>query len=99
MELLQLLHRNRRIFLEEAGSPPAGVPARLGHHGSMAEGWRPPGSRVERNRSGVRELWKIAARRRETAEESGVLHGCGSGSSRRTIVSRGGQNPGRQANT
>src|SRR5579859_1705427 len=97
LELLQLLHRNRRIFLEEARSPFAGVAARLGHHGSLAEGGRASGSCIERNRPGVRELRTIAPRRQETAEEPGLLHGRSPGSRRGTVRSRGRKSTNREA--
>src|SRR5690349_5492117 len=91
LELLQLFHRNRRIFLEEARSPSPRVATRLGHYGSLAEGRRPAGSRTERNRPGVRELWTLAPRCWETAQEPGVLHGRGAGSGRRTTRGCSGQ--------
>ncbi len=53
LELLQLLHGNRRVFLEETGRASAGVAAGLGDHGDVAEGGRADGSGAEGNRSRV----------------------------------------------
>src|SRR5690242_13236050 len=64
LELLQLLHGNRRIFLEETRGAPAGVAAGLGHHGGMAKSWSAAGSRSARNRQGVRKPPAFAARSR-----------------------------------
>src|SRR5262245_59248640 len=72
LELFQLLYGNRRIFLEEAGSAPAGVSARLGDYGGLAKGGRAPRSRAERDRPGIRELPAGAARRRKAAEELSI---------------------------
>src|SRR5262249_23049680 len=87
LELFQLLHANRRIFLEETRSAPTRFAARLGDYGSVAEGGCASGSRAERNRPRVRSLRTIAARGRETAEEPCVLHGRSVGSRRRTTGS------------
>src|SRR5712692_8953635 len=84
LELLQLLHGNRRVFLEETRGASAAVAAGLGDHGGVAESRRAAGSGSERDRQGVRELSEVAAGSGQTAEKPGVLHGCGAGGRGRT---------------
>src|SRR5258707_15141264 len=91
LELLQLLHGNRRVFLEETGRASAGVAAGLGDHGDMAASRGAAGSGAEGDRPRVRELSTLATGSGKTAEEPGVLHGCGAASHGRGAGSSGGQ--------
>src|SRR5260370_19307628 len=91
LELLQFLHGNRRVFLEETGRASAGVAAGLGDHGDMAASRGAAGSGAEGDRPRVRELSTLATGSGTTAEEPGVLHGCGAASHGRGAGSSGGQ--------
>src|SRR5258708_34406884 len=91
VELLQLLHGNRRVFLEETGRASAGVAAGLGDHGDMAASRGAAGSGAEGDRPRVRELSTLATGSGKTAEEPGVLHGCGAASHGRGAGSSGGE--------
>ena len=54
LQLLQLFHRNRRIFLAQARRASAGLAARLGDRRNVAKGGHPAPGGAERNRSRVR---------------------------------------------
>src|SRR6202158_1808320 len=88
LELLQLFHGNRRIFLEEARRSSPGVAARLGDYGDLAKGGNTFESSSRRNRPGGRGLPEVAARRlRQALEEPGLLQRRGPGSGRGTTGS------------
>src|SRR5258708_29797831 len=77
--------------MEETGRASAGVAAGLGDHGDMAASRGAAGSGAEGDRPRVRELSTLATGSGKTAEEPGVLHGCGAASHGRGAGSSGGQ--------
>src|SRR5439155_6095994 len=97
LELLQLLQRNRRIFLEKTRGASAGLTAGLGDHGELAKSGRAAFGCAEGNRPRVRELPEVAARRGAAAEKPCLLHRRGAGGGGGRDGSGGGCCPGCEA--